>query len=122
MSFVLELQFDLPSEKFVGSLMQQLENMGLPSNLLERSVLPHLTLLIDETLPGQAVLGKLDEVFEKQDTFQLKAISLGTFANKHGVLFLGVVCKSYVAALNPPYTLTSKPSAIFEKLSKNLVH
>ncbi len=91
MSFVLELHFDSPSEKVVKSLMQQLKEMGLPSNLLEKSVAPHLTLLSSETMLHQDSLEKLDKWLEAQPSFSLTALSLSTFANQEGVLFLGIL-------------------------------
>jgi 2'-5' RNA ligase len=91
MSFVLELQFDLSSETFVTEVMQQLKDSGLPSNLLEKSVSPHLTFLASETMLDKRTLEKLDKLLESQTALLLSAVSLGTFVNEQGVLFLGVV-------------------------------
>jgi hypothetical protein len=48
MRFVLGLHFSSESEKFLLGLMQQLKDLGLPSNLLEKGVTPRLTLFSDE--------------------------------------------------------------------------
>jgi hypothetical protein len=50
MRFVLELHFSSESEAFLVGLMQNLRELGLPSNLLEKGVTPHLTLFTDESL------------------------------------------------------------------------
>jgi 2'-5' RNA ligase len=91
MAFVLELQFDSPSEMLIKGLMQQLGEIGLPSNLLTKNVSPHLTLLSSETLLDASTLEKLDKLLESQTMLSLHAVSLGTFANEQGVLCLGVV-------------------------------
>ncbi len=116
MGFVLELQFDPSSERFIKSLMQQLKDRGLPSNLLEKSVSPHLTLLSSETLLELDTLEKLAELLESQKAFSLSAVSLGTFANEQGVLFLGAVMNQdllnfhqsvYTCLTNDGYELSS---------------
>lgn len=90
MGYVLELQFDSPSEAFVKNSMQRIKDMGLPSNFLEKSITPHLTLLSSETMLSDECINDLDKLLGKRDSFSLQAVSLGTFANEQGVLFLGV--------------------------------
>jgi 2'-5' RNA ligase len=65
--------------------------MGLPSNLLEKSVSPHLTFLASETMLSQNTLEKLDRILEYQVPFSLSAVSLSTFMNEQNILFLGVI-------------------------------
>jgi 2'-5' RNA ligase len=91
MSYVLELQFESTSEVFVTNLMRQIKELGLPSNFLEKAVPPHLTLLASGTRLNQGDLEKLELLLEWQSAFSLSAVSLGTFANEQGVLYLGVV-------------------------------
>jgi 2'-5' RNA ligase len=87
MRFVLEFHFSSESEAFLQSLMQQLKELGLPRNLLEKGVTPHLTLFTDESL-SVIKIGELDKLVASQQSFSLTLSSLGTFANEQGVLFL----------------------------------
>jgi 2'-5' RNA ligase len=90
MSYVLEVQFEPTTEVFVKDLMRQLKGLQLPSNFLEKAVPPHLTLLASGIRLNPATLEKLSGLFERQSMFSLSAVSLGTFANEQGVLYLGV--------------------------------
>jgi 2'-5' RNA ligase len=110
MAFNLELRFGAASEAFVKHLMQRLKDVGLPSNLLEKSVSPHLTLLSSETKLAESTLEKLDKRLKDQETFSLGAVSLSTFANEQGVLFLGV---------SVPRTLLDFHVSIHEQVDQN---
>jgi hypothetical protein len=90
MSFVLELRFNTESELLIHSLMQQLVELDLPSNLLEKSVSPHLTFLSAKTMP-ESVLSHLDDALADFGSFLMTLVSLSTFLNQEGVLFLGAI-------------------------------
>lgn len=99
MSLVLELHFATESEEFVLNLMRQLKDMELPSNLLEKSVPPHLTLLAAKSFP-ESMMASLDDVLAKVKRFSIKLVSLSTFANDNGVLFLGAVVDKNLLAIH----------------------
>ncbi|MGL4608372.1 MAG: 2'-5' RNA ligase family protein [Trueperaceae bacterium] len=110
MAYVLELQFSPEDEVFILHLMQQLKELNLPSNLLEKNVPPHLTLFTDEFLTA-IKMNKLAELLEHTKAFALMLASLGTFSNEHGVLFLAPVVQQNVLEFHKRVHACCEPSS-----------
>jgi 2'-5' RNA ligase len=91
MDTVLQLYLDDATDRFVRDLWQRLQAADLPSPLLERGATPHITLAFGAATQTEVLVRSLSRAMQTQPTFGLTFVSLATFANEKGVLFLAPV-------------------------------
>lgn len=91
MNFAIELCFDELVEARICELWERIEQAGLPSRLLEFGHTPHVSLGVCAELDCKAFAGQLAEFAATQPKLHATLISLGTFSNRQGVVFLGLI-------------------------------
>lgn len=91
MQAVLQLFLDEDTDTFFLSLWQQIKDAGLPSPLLERGATPHITLSFGNDVNVYGLISALDDRLSGKSAFELVFVSLSTFANEKGVIFVAPV-------------------------------
>ncbi len=91
MQAVLQLFFDEDTDAFFRSLWQKVKDAGLPSPLLEIGATPHITLSFGDNVNVDSLVLSLNRRLSEKSTFELIFVSLSTFANEKGVIFVAPV-------------------------------
>ena len=91
MNFAIELCLDEHAEARIREIWERIERAGLPSRLLEFGHTPHVSLGVCAQLDPAAFAKRLAEFAAGQPKLHATLVSLGTFSNREGVVFLGVI-------------------------------
>lgn len=91
MQAVLQLFFNKDTDAFFRSLWQKVKNADLPNPLLERGATPHITLSFGNDVNVDSLVSSLDKKLSGKSTFELTFVSLSTFANEKGVIFVAPI-------------------------------
>lgn len=91
MQAVLQLFFDEDTDAFFRSLWQKVKDANLPNPLLERGATPHITLSFGKDVNANGLIPALDDRLSGKSAFELVFVSLSTFANEKGVIFVAPV-------------------------------
>lgn len=89
--FSIELFFDPSGDERVRELWQRIQAAGLPSPLLARGHVPHVSLAVCEELDPIAFAAELARFAAAESPLVLSLVSVSTFATAEGVLFLAAV-------------------------------
>ena len=100
MNFAVELCFDERTDARIRELWERIEAAGLPSRLLEFGHTPHVSLGVCAELDWRAFAPRLTEFAAREPRLHATLISLGTFANREGVVFLGLINTPELLALH----------------------
>jgi len=92
MNFAIELCLDEHAEARIREIWERIERAGLPSRLLEFGHTPHVSLGVCAELVDRAAFGaRLAEFAAREPRQHATFVSLGTFSNRQGVVFLGLI-------------------------------
>ena len=91
MNFAIELWLDENAEARIRELWERIAGAGLPSRLLEFGHTPHVSLGVCAQLDPVAFAARLGEFASREPKRHATFVSLGTFSNRQGVVFLGLI-------------------------------
>ena len=91
MNFAIELCLDENTEARIRELWERIARAGLPSRLLEFGHTPHVSLGVCAQLDPIAFAARLAEFASREPKLHATFVSLGTFSNRQGVVFLGLI-------------------------------
>ena len=100
MNFAVELCFDEQADARVREIWERIEQAGLPSRLLEFGHTPHVSLGVCAELDWRAFAPKLAAFAASEPPLHATLVSLGTFANREGAVFLGLINTPELLALH----------------------
>ena len=100
MQAVLQLFFDEDTDAFFRSLWQKIKDADLPNPLLARGATPHVTLSFGHDVNVDELISSLNDRLGGESTFELVFVSLSTFANENGVIFVAPVVTNTLLALH----------------------
>ncbi len=91
MNFAIELCLDEHAEARIREIWERIERAGLPSRLLEFGHTPHVSLGVCAQLDRTIFVPRLVEFAAREPKLHATFVSLGTFSNRQGVVFLGLI-------------------------------
>jgi 2'-5' RNA ligase len=91
MNFAIELCLDEHADARIREIWERIERAGLPSRLLEYGHAPHVSLGVCAELDAKAFAKRLAEFAAREPRLHATLVSLGTFSNRQGVVFLGLI-------------------------------
>lgn len=91
MNFAIELFLDETAEARIREIWERIALAGLPSRLLEFGHTPHVSLGVCAELDPVAFAAPLSEFASREPKPHATFVSLGTFSNRQGVVFLGLI-------------------------------
>ncbi|MEX2208823.1 MAG: 2'-5' RNA ligase family protein [Myxococcota bacterium] len=91
MNIAIELCLDEHADARIREIWERIERAGLPSRLLELGHAPHVSLGVCADLDRPAFAAKLAEFAAREPKLHGTFVSLGTFSNRQGVVFLGLI-------------------------------
>ncbi len=91
MNFAIELFLDEAAEARIREIWERIAEAGLPSRLLELGNTPHVSLGVCARLDPVGFARQLSEFASREPKLHATFVSLGTFSNRQGVVFLGVI-------------------------------
>jgi 2'-5' RNA ligase len=100
MNFAIELCLDENAEARIREIWERIARAGLPSRLLEFGHTPHVSLGVCAQLDPIAFAARLAEFASREPKLHATFVSLGTFSNRQGVVFLGLITTPELIALH----------------------
>jgi len=100
MNFAVELLFDDVADARVRELWERIAAAGLPSRLLELGNAPHVSLGVCAELDPVAFAAELSIFAAREPKQHATLVSLGTFSNREGAVFLGLIATPELLALH----------------------
>ncbi len=91
MNFAIELFLDAEADARIREIWERIARAGLPSRLLEFGYTPHVSLGVCAQLDPVAFAARLSEFALREPKPHATFVSLGTFSNRQGVVFLGLI-------------------------------
>lgn len=91
MNFAIELFLDEAGDARIREIWERIAAAGLPSRLLELGNTPHVSLGVCAGLDPVDFARRLGEFAAREPAPHATLVSLGTFSNRQGVVFLGVI-------------------------------
>jgi 2'-5' RNA ligase len=91
MNFAVELFFDDVADARVRDLWERIAAAGLPSRLLDLGNSPHVSLGVCAELDPLAFAAELSVFAAREPKQHATLVSLGTFSNRQGVIFFGLI-------------------------------
>jgi 2'-5' RNA ligase len=111
MNFAVELFFDEIADERIREIWERIANVGLPSRLLEVGSTPHITLGVCTELDPRAFSAALGAFASRQVKLHATLVSLGTFSNREGAVFLGLIATPELLALHARFDAVFAASA-----------
>lgn len=100
MNFAVEMFFDPSSDERVREVWERIAKAGLPSRLLEFGSTPHVSLGVCAEIDPTAFAARLSAFAASEPRRPATLISLGTFSNRQGVVFFGLISTPELLALH----------------------
>jgi hypothetical protein len=100
MNFAVELLFDEIADERIRELWERIADAGLPSRMLDLGSAPHVTLGVCAELDPVAFGATLGAFAARQAKLHATLVSLGTFSNREGAVFLGLIATPELLALH----------------------
>jgi len=100
MNFAIEILLDATTETRIRELWERIAEAGLPSRLLDLGHAPHVSLGVCAELDAAAFAEKLAGFAAREPKQHATLVSLGTFSNRQGVVFLGLIATRELIALH----------------------
>jgi hypothetical protein len=91
MNIAIELCLDEQADARIREIWERIERAGLPSRLLEFGHTPHVSLGVCADLDRPSFTARLAEFAAREPKLHATFASLGTFSNRQGVVFLGLI-------------------------------
>lgn len=111
MNLAVELLFDDAADARIRALWERIAEAGLPSRLLELESTPHVTLGVCAGIDGPAFAKELAAFASREPVQHATLVSLGTFSNRQGVVFLGLIATRELVALHERFDALFAQSA-----------
>jgi 2'-5' RNA ligase len=99
-NLAVELFFDDAADARIRAIWERIADAGLPSRLLELGSAPHVTLGVCAGIDVPAFVKELTPFAAREPAQHATLVSLGTFSNRQGVVFLGLVATRELVALH----------------------
>lgn len=90
-NFAIELFLDADAEARIREIWERIAQAGLPSRLLDMGHTPHVSLGVCANLDPAAFAERLSDFALREPKLHATLVSLGTFANRQGVVFFGLI-------------------------------
>ena len=118
MAYGVGLRFDETTEKTVTDIWQRLSDLGLMTALSRKGYVPHISMVLSETLKVDAFIEEINKTLEDTPKIQVQFSSVSFFTNPKLVLYYGVtstetllrlhtasynIYQKYASDLNPLY-------------------